>query len=175
MDFIFCCFHVSVDTVHSSLIRSSSSSSPRSIHHLILSSFLPTYSLFRLFRYSSHLSLASLHLSVILSTSSLSFVLSFLTWPLSTWLHAHLHTFISVTPSLFSWKIVIGSVSTPFVLVIGGLNELVLFTADGKCDNNMAHLAKFLSENMSRHEKVMDESIDVVGGVEQNVSNAVLV
>ena len=50
-----------------------------------------------------------------------------------------------------------------------------MFLADGKCDNNMAHLAKFLSENMSRHEKVMDESIDVVGGVEQNVPNAVLV
>ena len=59
--------------------------------------------------------------------------------------------------------------------VIGGLNDLVLLAADGKCDNNMAHLAKFLSENMSRHEKVMDESIDVVGGVEQNVPNAVLV
>ena len=68
-----------------------------------------------------------------------------------------------------------GRVINLLLAVIGGLNDLVLLAADGKCDNNMAHLAKFLSENMSRHEKVMDESIDVVGGVEQNVPNAVLV
>ena len=100
---------------------------------------------------------------------------SFLMWYLGVWPHAHLHIFISVTSSFFTWDIVIGSISNPLLLVIGVLTEPVLFAADGKCDNNMAHLAKFLSENMSRHEKVMEESIDVVGGVEQNVSNAVLV
>ena len=100
---------------------------------------------------------------------------SFLMWYLVVWPHAHLHNFVSVTSSFFAWEIVIGSISIPLLLVIGVLPEPVMFAADGKCDNNMAHLAKFLSENMSRHEKVMDESIDVVGGVEQNVSNAVLV
>ena len=99
---------------------------------------------------------------------------SFLMWYLVVWAHAHLHIVISVTSRFFTWEIVIGSISIPLVLVIGVLTEHVLFAADGKCDNNMAHLAKFLSENMSRHEKVMDESIDVVGGVEQKVPNAVL-
>ena len=100
---------------------------------------------------------------------------SFLMWYLDVWPHAHLHIFISVTSSSFTWEIVIGSISIPLLLVICLLTEPVLFLADGKCDNNMAHLAKFLSENMSRHEKVMDESIDVVGGVDHNVPNAVLV
>ena len=90
MDFI--CFrsdgsHVSVDTVHPSLLRSSPLSSPR-WYHLF---FLPTYSWSRLLTCPNHLSIAFLHLSVMVSTLSLSLILSFLIWSLSVWPHAHLH------------------------------------------------------------------------------------
>ncbi|KAK2193481.1 hypothetical protein NP493_12g06002 [Ridgeia piscesae] len=53
--------------------------------------------------------------------------------------------------------------------------HLKIHDTDAKCGNNIAHLAKFLSENMSRQEKLMDESIDVVGGVEQSSLNPVFV
>ena len=80
----------------------------------ISSVFLPTYSLSRLFTWPNHLSRAFLHLSAILSTFSLSLMLSFLTWSLSVWLHAHLHIFISVTSSFFTWELVTGTVSIPY-------------------------------------------------------------
>ena len=86
MDFIFCCpdgSHVPVDTVHPSLFRSSSLSSPRI--------FLPMYSWSRLLTCPNHLNLAFLHLSVMFSTFSLSLMLSFLTRSLSVWPHARLH------------------------------------------------------------------------------------
>ena len=155
------------------MLRSSPYSSPRSIHHLRLSSDEFLVSSLHVFKPPQSCFLAPL--CDFIYTSSLSLMSSFLMWYLGVWPHDHLYIFISVSSSFFTWEIVIGSISIPILLVIGVLTEPVLFTADGKCDNNMAHLAKFLSENMSRHEKVMDESIDVVGGVEQNVSNAVLV
>ena len=91
MEFI-CCrsdgFHVSVDTVHPSLLRSSSISSPKWYHlHRVL---LPTYSWSRLFTWPNHLSIAFLHLSVMFSTFSISLPLWFLTWSLSVWPHAYL-------------------------------------------------------------------------------------
>ena len=49
------------------------------------------YSWACLFTRPNHASLNFLHLSVIFSTSSLSLVLSFLTWSLSVWPHAHLN------------------------------------------------------------------------------------
>ena len=55
--------------------------------------FLPTYYWSRLLTWPNHLSLAFLHPSVMISTSSLSLMLSFLTWSLSVWPHAHLHIF----------------------------------------------------------------------------------
>ena len=100
IDFIFCRSdgsHVPVDTVHPSLFRSSSLSSPGWYH---LQSWSP------LFTWPNHLSRAFLHRSVILSTFSLSLKFSFLTWSLSVWLHAHLHILISVTSSLFTWYLV---------------------------------------------------------------------
>ena len=66
--------------------------------------FLPTYSWSRLLKCPNHLSLAFLHLSVMFSTLSLSLISSLLTWSLSVWPHAHLHIFISVTSSLFTWE-----------------------------------------------------------------------
>ena len=87
MDFIFCCpdsSHVSVDTVHPSLLRPFSFSSPSWYHLQSLSSDV-------FFTCPNHLSLAFLHLSVIFSTFSLSLMSSFLTWSLSVWPHVHLH------------------------------------------------------------------------------------
>ena len=72
-------------------------------HTLTLSYVTPT-----------HLSRAFLHLSAILSTFSLSLMISFLTWSLSVWPHAHLHIFISVTSSFFAWELVTGTVSIPY-------------------------------------------------------------
>ena len=40
-----------------------------------------------------------------LYTFSLSLMFSFLTWSLSVWPHAHLHIFISVTSSFFTWEL----------------------------------------------------------------------
>ena len=81
MDFVFCCpnsSHVSVDTVHPSLLRSYSSSALRWYHPQNLSSYV--------FLVSSHhmcpnrLSLDFLHLSVTFSTFSLSLMVSVITW-----------------------------------------------------------------------------------------------
>ena len=72
MDFIFCCpdsCHVSVDTVHPSLLRSVSSSSAGGT---ISSVCLTTYSQSRISTCPNHLSLTFLHLSVMFSTFSLS-------------------------------------------------------------------------------------------------------
>ena len=54
-----------------------------------------------------------IHLSVIFSTVRLSLMFSFLTWYLSVWPHAHLHIFISVTSSFFTWELVTGTVFHP--------------------------------------------------------------
>ena len=72
------------------------------------------YSWSRLFTWSNHLSLGFLHLSVMFSTFSLSLMSSFLTWSLSVWPHAHLHIFISVTSSFFTWELVTGTVAIPY-------------------------------------------------------------
>ena len=112
MDFIFCLSdgsHVTVDTVHPSLLRSSSLSSPRWYH--ISRVFLPTYSWSRLLTCPNHLNHAFLHLSAMFSTLSLSLMPTVLTWSLSVWPHAHPHIFISVTSSFFAWELVIGTVS----------------------------------------------------------------
>ena len=118
MDFIFRRSdgsRISVDTVHPSLLRSSSFSSPRWYHLQRLSSgvFLvspPTW--------PNHLSLAFLHLSVMFSMFSLSLMSSFLTWYLSAWQHAHMRIFISVTSSYFMLELVTGTLSIPYS--IGG-------------------------------------------------------
>ena len=97
--------HVSVDTVHPSVMISASVflfffsrvvPSPESLFRdsLVIASSCP-----------NHLSIAFLHLSVIFSTFSLSQMLSFLTWSLSVWPHAHLHIFIYVTSSFFTWEL----------------------------------------------------------------------
>ena len=67
--------------------------------------FLPTYSWYRPFAWSNHPHLAFLHLSV---------MSSFLSRSLSVGQHAHLHIFISVTYSFFTWDLVIGTVSIPY-------------------------------------------------------------
>ena len=78
--------------------------------------FLPTYSWFRLFTWPNHLSLAFLHISVMFSTFSFSLMSSFPTWSLSVWPHAYLHIFISVTFSFFTWELVAGTVSIPYII-----------------------------------------------------------
>ena len=75
--------------------------------------FLPTYSWFRPYTCPNHLVIAFLYLFVILSTSCISLVLSFLAWSLSVWPHAHMYIFISVNSSLFTWDLVTGTVSIP--------------------------------------------------------------
>ena len=70
--------HISVDTVHPSLLRSSSLSSPAWYHLLSLSSYVIYWYLY----VANHLSRTFLHLSAILSTFSLSLMFSFLTWSL---------------------------------------------------------------------------------------------
>ena len=106
MNFILCRSygsHVPFDTVHPSLLRSSSHSSPRCMVPSPV--FFPTYSWSRLLTRPNHLTLAYLHLSVMVSTLSLSVMSSFLTWYLSVWPHVHLHIFITVTSSFFTWEL----------------------------------------------------------------------
>ena len=72
----------------------------------ISSVFRPTYSWSRLLTCSTHLNLAFLHLSVMFSTLSLSFLMaSFRTCSLSVLLHVHLHIFMSVTSRFFTWVV----------------------------------------------------------------------
>ena len=94
--------------------------------------FLPTYSRSRLPTWPNHLSLAFLHLSVMFSTFSFFLMSSFLTWSLSVWPHAHLHIFISVTSSFFTWELVTGTVSIPYSIA-GWTIVLSIFplTCDG--------------------------------------------
>ena len=101
--------HVPVDTVHPSLLRSSSLSSLRWYHVQILSSDVLLVSPLDVFQTTSILlscTYLQYCLSVMFSTTSLSLMSSFLTWSLSVWPHAHLHIFISVTSSFFVWELV---------------------------------------------------------------------
>ena len=87
--------------------------------------FLPTYSWSRLLTCPNHPNLAFLLLSVMFSTLtslSLSLMSSFLTWYLSVWPHDHLHIFISVISSFFTFtrELVIGTVSIPYSNSIAG-------------------------------------------------------
>ena len=115
MDFIsFFCrsdgSHVPVDTVHPSLLRSSLLY-PRWYNLQRLTSDVVFVSPLT---WQNHLNLAFLHFCVIFSTFSLSPMLSFLTLYLSVCPHAHLHIFISVISSVFTWELVTGTVSIPY-------------------------------------------------------------
>ena len=91
MNFIFCrsdASHVSLDTVHTYLFRSSSLPFPGGTISRV---FRPTYSWSSLLTCPNHLNLAFLHLSAMFSTLILYLMSSFLTWSLSVWPHAHLH------------------------------------------------------------------------------------
>ena len=88
-------FHVSVDTVHQSLLRCSSY--PRWYHLQCLSSEVVLVSTLRM---SKPHQLAFLHISVTCSTFSHSPMSSFLTWSLIVWSHAHLCIFSSSHLSL---------------------------------------------------------------------------
>ena len=66
----------------------------------------------------NHPNLAFLNLSVMFSTFSLSLMISFLTWFLSVWPHAHLHIFICVSSHFFTWELVIDTVSIPYSNII---------------------------------------------------------
>ena len=109
ISFIFWCsdsYRVSVDTVHPYLLRSSSFILPGGTISRV---FLPTYSWSSLFTCPNHLSFAFMYISVIFSTSSLSLMLSFLTWSVIVWPQSHLYIFISVTSSFFIWDRVTGT------------------------------------------------------------------
>ena len=115
MDFVFRRSdgsHVSVDTVHPSLLLSSSSSSPRWYH--LQSPSSDVFLVLHLYVAKPPQSCFPAPLCVRYSTFSLSLMSSFLTWSLSVWPHAHLHIFISVTSSFFAWELVTGTVSIPY-------------------------------------------------------------
>ena len=95
--------HVSVYTVHPSLLRSSSHSSSRWYHLQSLPSYIVSVSSLYV---AKSLQPCFPHHSVILSTFSLSPMLSFLAWSISVWPHAHIHIFMSVTSSFFAWELV---------------------------------------------------------------------
>ena len=81
--------------------------------------FLLTYYWSRVLTCPTHPNLAFQHIFAIFSNSSLSLMLSFLTLSLAVWPHTtHLHIFISVTSSFFTWGLVIGSVSIPYSITI---------------------------------------------------------
>ena len=84
--------------------------------------FLLKYSWSCLLTCPNHFSLAIRHFSVMISTLSISLMSSFLTmsWSLSRWPHAHLHIFISVTYSFFTWELVIDTVSIPNIIAGSG-------------------------------------------------------
>ena len=104
--------HVTVETVHPSLLRSSSLSSPRWYHLQSLASDVFVVSPIDVSKPPQPCFL-HLSLSLMFSTLSLSLISSFLTWYLSVWPHAHLRIFISATSSFFTWELVIGTVSIP--------------------------------------------------------------
>ena len=100
--------HVSVDTVHPSLLRSSSLSSPGWYNLQSLSSDVVLVS--PLYVSKPH---ESRFPAPLCDTLYLQ-MFSFLTWSLSVWPHAHLHIFNSVTSSFFTWELVTGTVSIPY-------------------------------------------------------------
>ena len=107
MDFIFRCSdgsHVPFDTVHPCLLRSSSLSSPGWCHLQSLSSDVVLVYVY----------VAKSPRSRFPALPCLSLMLSFLTWSLSVWPHAHLHIFISVISSFFMWELVTGTVFIPY-------------------------------------------------------------
>ena len=109
MDLVFRrsdCSHVSVDTVHPSLLRSSSLSSPVWYH---------------LQRLSSDVVLVSPLYVAKPPESRFPAPLSDSVWP-----QAHLHIFISVTSSFFTWVLVTGTVSIPYSIA-GGTIILWIF------------------------------------------------
>ena len=114
MDFVFRRSdgsHVSIDTVHPSLLRSSSFSSPRWYHLQSLSSDIFLVSSLYVAKPPQSCFPAPL---CMFSTFSFFLMSSFRTWSLSVWPHAHLHIFISVTSSFFTWELVTGTVSIPY-------------------------------------------------------------
>ena len=114
MDFIFCRSdgsRVSVDTVHPSLLRSSSFSSPRWYHLQSLFSDMVLVS--PLYVAKPPQPWFPAPLCDVLYLQSLSDVIVF-TWSLSVWPHTHQDIFISVTSSFFTRELVIGTVSIPY-------------------------------------------------------------
>ena len=118
MDFVFRrsdCSRVSVDIVHPSLLRSSYFSSPRWYHFQSLSTdvflVLPVYVA------KPPQSCFPAPLCHVLYFQFLSDVIvSHMVTSLSVWPHAHLHIFISVTSSFFTWELVTGTVSIPYII-----------------------------------------------------------
>ena len=127
MDFIFrrCDgSHVSVDTVHPSLLRSSSFSSTRWYHLESRSS--DVFLVSPLYLAKRPQSCFPVPLCNVLYFQSLpdvivSHMVSFSVWP-----HAHLHIFISVTSSFFTWELVTGTVSVQYSIA-GWTNMLCIF------------------------------------------------
>ena len=114
LDFSCCCpdsYHVSVDTVHPSLLR---------VPLLLLqggticSAFLPTHFGLVSLRVQTNPVSLSAPLCDILYPQTLTDVITFLTWSLGVWPHAHLHFFISATYIVFFvWELFIDTFSTP--------------------------------------------------------------
>ena len=98
MDFIFYYSdgsHVSVDTVHPYLLRSSSHSSPRWYHLQRLSSDVVLVSpLYMTKPPQCCFPLPLCHSLHLQSLSMLSFLINIILWSVSVWRHAHLHIFI---------------------------------------------------------------------------------
>ena len=108
MDFIFRRSdgsHVSVDTVHPSLLRSSSLSSPGWYHLQSLSSFVVL---------ASHLYVAKPHQSCFPVPLCDTLYLQFLLVVFVHHMVSHVQIFISATSSFFTRELVTGTVSVPY-------------------------------------------------------------
>ena len=108
--------HVSIDTVHPSLLRSSSLSSPGwyNLHSLSSDVFLVS-SLYVAKPSRSRCPAPlcdTLYLLSLLDVIVSHIILTL--WYLIVWPHAHLHIFISVTSNFFTWELVTGTVSIPY-------------------------------------------------------------
>ena len=107
--------HVSVDTVHPSLLRSSSFSSPRWSHLQSLSSdvfLVSPLDVAKLPQSCFPAPLCGVLYLQCLPDVTVSHMVSYNVWP-----PAHLHIFISVTSRFFTWELVTGTVSIPYIIV----------------------------------------------------------
>ena len=137
INFIFCCpdsSHVSVDTVHPSLLRSSSLSSSGWYHLQSLYFDVVLVSPLYVAKQPQSRFPAPLCDTLYLQ-SILDVFVSYMIF--SVWPHAHLQIFISVTSSFFTWDLVTGTVSIPYS--ISWLNDHLVDLSFNMCGTLLSH------------------------------------